>query len=172
MAFEVISSSEIEVGDPLKKELFNKIKNSLDDHESRMNAVETGLSKVVVFNFPITNATSASTFTGLTYFEAAFPFTITACEIRIYEKGSLTGALEIDVKKSTTGMDSADYTSIFTTKPKITLASASDYDRSTNQAFNVSMTTLSAGDTLRLDVTEMPSGGVMGKFKILLYGEV
>lgn len=172
MAFELINSTEIAVGAALKKELLDKVKNSLDDHESRLNSAEAGAARVSIFDLTVMNAASSSTFTGLAYSEALFPYTITGCEIRIFEKGSLTGALEIDIKKSVTDLNGTSFTSIFTTKPKITYATAVDYERSTNQAFNSSQVSVSEGNTLRLDVTQMPSGGTLGKFRIILYGEL
>jgi hypothetical protein len=172
MAFEVLNSSEIEVGDPVKRELFTKIKNSLDDHELRLNAGEAGASRIIIFDSTVLNAASANTMTGLSYSEILVPCTLSGCEIRIFEKGSLTGALEVDILKSTTGLDSGDFTTVFTTKPKITLAGAADYDRSTNQVFDVGSVSCVEGDTLRFDITEMPGNGTMGKFRIILYGEL
>lgn len=172
MAFEVINEVQISVGAALKKELLDKVKNSLDDHELRLNSSEAGAARVIVFDHTILNAASSNSFTGIVYSEALFPFTITGCEIRIFEKGILTGSLEIDVKKSTTGLNDPDFATIFTTKPKITLATAADYDRSTNQAFNGAQTEVEEGDTLRLDITEMPINGILGKFRVILYGEV
>lgn len=172
MAFEVINSTEIDVGKPNKKELWLKVKNSLDNHELRLNSTEAGAARVIILDHTILNAASAVTMTGLTYSEALFPYTITGCEIRIFEKGSLTDAIEIDIKKSVTDLNGASFSSVFTTKPKITMATAVDYERSTNQAFNPAQTAIVEGDTLRLDITEMPSGGTLGKFRIILYGEV
>lgn len=170
MAFDPILEEEIEVGDPLKKELFDKIRANLDDHEDRVNELETSAAKITVFKYLVINAAGANTMTGMDYFKADENFNLTHATIQIFEKGSLTGALEIDVKKSTTDMDSASFSSVFTTKPKITMASASDYDTSTNQVFDNSQIAVAAGDYLRWDVTELPAGGILGKFLITLYG--
>lgn len=172
MAFVTISTDEIEVGDPLKKDLFDKIKNSLDDLDSRATSLENQNAKVVVFNQLITNAASFSTATGLAYVPVLFDYNLIGAELRIFEKGSLTGFLEIDIQKSTGNLDSTDFGTVFTTKPKITFASVSDYGRSTNQVFDTNQIALETGDTLRLDITQMPSGGVLGKFLLTLYGEV
>lgn len=171
MAFVTISSSEIEVGDPIKKELFDKIKANEDDHESRLNDVESNANKVIVFDETIYNGSSAGSMTGLQYFKAINPFILTFAEIQIFEKGSLTGFLEIDIKKSTTTADTANFTSVFTTKPKITFATASDYDASTNQAYNAGLTSIAVDDWLRMDITILPGGGTLGKFRVIIYGE-
>lgn len=172
MAFELINPTEIEIGKPLKKELILKIKNSLDDHELRLNSSETGAARIVVFDMTVLNAASANTLTALSFSEALFPYTLTGCEIRLFEKGSLTGAVEIDIKKSSTDLDDLSFTSIFTTKPKITMATAADYERSSNQAFDPVKTAMAEGDSLRFDITEMPGGGTLGKFRVILFGEL
>ncbi len=171
MAFQVIDPNEIDVGDPIKKELFDKIKNSLDDHEERIDELEVGARKVDVFKFPVLNASAANSYTGITYYIADENFTLTSATITIFEKGVLTGAVEIDIRKSTTNLDSTSFTTVFTTKPKITMASASDYETSSNQVFDVTQIEINEGDFLRLDVTELPTNGVLGKFMINVYGE-
>lgn len=171
MAYVAIDSNSIEVGDALKKELFDLIKSNEDDLDSRLNIVEATSKKVDIFKYMILNAASFNTASGLDYYEASDNFTITDAFIRIFEKGSLTGAVEIDIKRSTTDLDGSSFTSIFSTKPKITMASASDYDQSTNQVFNPSQINISPGDFLRLEITEMPTNGVLGKFLVSSYGE-
>jgi hypothetical protein len=172
MARSEILAEEIEVGDALKKELFDKIKNNDDDHETRLAQLETVAKKVEVFKQLVLNAASANTMTGLAYYKADEAFTLTSATITIFEKGSLTGALEIDIKKSTTNLDSASFTSVFTTKPKITWASASDYAESSNQVFDNNKIDIEVGDYLRFDVTEMPASGILGKFILNVYGEI
>lgn len=171
MAFEVINSAEIEVGDPVKAELFTKIKNSLDDHETRINAQESSANRVIIFDALILNAVSANTLTGLMAGNAPQQITLTECYVQIFEKGSLTGTLEIDIKRNTTP-NNTGMTSVFTTKPKITYASAADYDKSSNQVFNGAQATITAGDHLRLDITQLPGSGTIGKFIVYLAGEV
>lgn len=171
MAYTTINSSSIEVGDALKKELFDLIKSNEDDLDSRLNTVEATSKKVNIFKYLVLNAASFNTATGLDYYEADDTFTITDAFLRIFEKGSLTGAIEIDIKRSTTNLDNASFTSIFSTKPKITMASASDYEQSTNQVFNPAQINISPGNYLRLEITQMPTNGVIGKFLVSSYGE-
>jgi len=171
MPFVTIDPLTIEVGDPLKAELFDKIKDNEDDLDSRVNTIETNATKIDVFKFLLLNGSVFSTATGLSYFRAESTFTITKGAIQIFEKGSLAGFLEIDVKKSTTDLDTLSFSSIFSVKPKITYSTASDYDESSNQVLNGATTTISPGDYLRLDITIAPTGGVVPKFFITVYGE-
>lgn len=172
MAFVAIDPASIEVGDALKAELFTKIKSNEDDLNTRLNNIEASASKIELFEFFVQNATSANSFTGIYYLPIKDTMTITNAYVTIFEKGSLSGALEIDIKKSTDGtMDEFSFFSVFSTKPKITYASASDYDKSTNQVFSPGEIDLVPGDYLRLDVTELPTNGVVGKFLVTCYGE-
>lgn len=171
MAFTSISNLAIAVGQAIKKELFQLVKDNFDDHESRINQIETNNSKISIWEHLIINASSFSTATGMNYYEATSSFTVTSAQIRIFEKGSLTGTFEIDIKKSVTDLDGTSFVSIFTTRPSIAFASANDYDASTNQVFDVGQIDISPGDYLRFDITSMPSGGVMSKFLLNVYGE-
>lgn len=171
MAFSAISSLAIAVGSAIKKELWDKVKDNFDDHETRIDNLETVATKVPVIKFYCLNASSFSNATGLHYYESDTNFTITNAFVRIFEKGSLTGFFEVDIKKSTTNLDSTSFISIFTTKPKITFASASDYDASTNQVFDSGQIAVAVGDFIRFDITQAPTSGVMSKFLLTVYGE-
>lgn len=169
--FSSISSLAIAVGSAIKKELWDKVKNNFDDLNSRVNTLETVATKVPVIKFYVLNASSFSTATGLHYYESDIDFTITSAFIRIFEKGSLSGNLEIDIKKSTTDLDGTSFVSIFTTKPKIDYSLASDYDASTNQVFDAGQINVAVGDFIRFDITQAPTSGVISKFLLTVYGE-
>lgn len=170
MAFVTIPSASIDVGDPITKDLFDKVKDNFDDHEMRIGSLESSQARIELINAVFVNAVSASSFTGIFDLNAPQALTITDCYVQIYEKGSLTGSLEIDVKVNSTP-DDVGMTSIFTTLPKITYSGASDYAKSTNQVFNTLNTTLAEGDNIRLDITQLPASGVIGKFRVVLYAE-
>jgi hypothetical protein len=171
MAFTAITSTEVQVGKPVTSSIFTKVRENFDDHESRLQSLEAITSKVIIWDFPILNATSASSYTGLTYWRAPFSFTLNDAKVIIYEAGTLTGTLEIDILKNTS-LDPSGMASVFTVLPSIDFATASDYDESTNATFDVGQQSVSAGDYLRLDVTSLPSGGVLGKFNVYLIGEI
>ena len=171
MAYTSINSASIEVGDSLKKELFDLIKTDLDDHEARINSLEATAAKVDIFKFLLLNGSSFSTATGLAYYRAEDTFTITKGAIQIFEKNGGAGSIEIDIKVSTTDLNGTSFTSIFTTKPKLIYASIADYAESTNQVFDATKINIVPGDYLRLDVTIVPTSGVLPKLLITSYGE-
>jgi len=174
MAFTTIDSSNLDVGDPLKKELLDLIKSNQDDLDSRITAVEGSSGKIVVFNEIVLNAASLSgggAIAGLDLYRAESDFNLTEAKVYIFTKGSLTGNLEIDVQLS----DTADFTvsnSVFTTKPKIVYSTASNYDESANTVFNATYQSITTGQYLRLDVSELPSSGTIGRFGVYFIGEI
>lgn len=171
MAFSTISSAVIAAGQAIKAELWGKVKDNFDDHETRINLIESSSSKLEIIKFYALNASDFSTATGLFYWESNDTFTITSAYVQIFEKGTLTGTFEVDIKKSTTDLNSTSFTTIFTTKPSITFASVADYAKSTNQVFDPTKVSIVAGNYLRFDITQMPTTSVMSKFLITVYGE-
>lgn len=169
MAFSSLSSTLYEVGRAIKKELFSTIKTNQDDLDSRISSLELGAAKVEIFNFPIMNFQSAPTLTGLTYMIADRDFTLIEAKIIIYEKGSASGTLELDIKKGTS-LDDATFSSVFDTQPSLTMSSASDYDESNNAVFNSGQAEITQGDYIRLDLTSIPTG--LNKCSVHVYGEV
>lgn len=159
------------VGDAIKKEDFDVIHNDLADLNARTSSVESASSVRELLTLDVRLAAGYTTLTGLIHFPCPFTITLTDCFIQIYEKGSLTGTLEIDIKKNTTP-DDTGMTSVFSTKPSIAYSGASDYEKSTNQTFNVTQSTVDKDDILRVDITSLPTSGYIGKFLLVLRGEI
>lgn len=171
MAFTTLPDSLIQVGKALTRTLFKTyIKDNLDDLDSRMTAIEGSAGKIIILDEIVYNAASFSSTTGLAFYRCAADFNLTDAKVSIFTKGSLTGTLEVDIQKAS----STDFTSsvsVFTTKPSIAYATASDYDESINAVFDNTNKAVTAGDYLRFDITSMPAGGTLGKFTIYLIGE-
>ncbi len=170
MAFVTLDPNLLDVGDPVKKEIFDTIKSNEDDLDSRLTTQENGAGKIIVYNDLVLNAASAASFTGLDMFRASSAFTLIDAKVVIFETGSLTGTLEIDIKKNSS-LNPAGFTTVFTTKPSINLGTASDYDESTNAVFDSGQISVSDNDYLRFDVTSLPTP-VIGKFFIIVEGEL
>jgi len=169
MAF--VSLANKNVGDPVIAEDWNTIKTNFDDHELRLAQQEAINKRVEVFSFPVFNAASASTLTGITLWRSPLDFTLIDCVVSIFEKGILTGIFEVDIKRNSS-LNPVGFSSVFTTRPSINFATASDYDESINAVFDALNSDLLEGDYLRFDVTSMPTNGTLGKFFINLIGEV
>jgi hypothetical protein len=171
MPFELINSSEIEVGDPVTAALLSKVKNSLDNLNTRTTAIESAARKVEVFEAVIYNATKFSPLNGLLFYQASFDFTLTNAVIGIWEAGVLTGFLEVDVKKNTS-RNPAGFTTVFTAEPIIDFSTAVDYQDSAQGTFDNAAKNIVAGDWLRLDITQAPTNGPIPMFAVIIFGEV
>jgi len=170
MAFVTIPSSLIQIGSALKKELFDIIKNDLDDLDSRVNALSLGAAPVEVFNLDVLNASSASSLTGLLHHEALSAFIITEVKIQLFETGGITsGTLSVDVKKGPTP-DDLTMVSVLTSQPNINFLTAVDYQTATG-VLDPSQQSVAQGEILRLDITSLPSTP-LGKFRVLVYGVI
>ena len=174
MAFTTIPNSLIEVGKSITRTLFKTyIKDSLDDLNSRLSTVEAAANKIIIYDEIVRNAATLSgggTITGLDFFRGTSNFDLIDCKIFIFETGSLTGNLTLDIQKSSTP-DFTSSVSVFTTKPTIDYSTASDYDESNNTVFDATNKSVTEGDYLRLDVSELPSSDAIGKFGVYLIGE-
>ena len=174
MAFTSISSSLLNVGKALKREIFTLIKDNFDDHETRLTNVEAGTISLNVFNGVVKPASNFD-HVGVAYYYVSGSAQISEAFIQIYEVDSFTGTLEIDILKSTTDTDDANFTSIFSTKPSVNFTSAADFDASINQVLGAGAS-IADGDILRLDITSMPTKGtypqneVYPRFFIKCYG--
>jgi hypothetical protein len=168
--FQPILPEWVAVGKALIREMFVRIKDNFNDHESRINTLEFSSVRLTVFNNDVVLAGAASTLTGLAYFKAPFAFRVLTAEVQIFQKGSIaSGTLEIDVRRNTTP-DNTGMTSIFSVRPSVNFATASDYDSSTNQIIDPVVGAVDEGDILRLDVSSLPTG--LGKFRIVITGGV
>jgi hypothetical protein len=170
MPYTPIPESSVAVGKAIKTELLRRVRDNLEDHEERLSSLSLGSAPIEVFNFPIINATSASSMTGLTYYRALSTFTLSTVQIEIFEKGTITsGTLSVDVKKGTT-FDPASFSSTLTDPPVINFATDPDYTTATGVMDPLNQTVLQ-GEILRLDITSLPTG-TLGRFRVLVYGNI
>jgi hypothetical protein len=169
MSYSEINGDVIKVGKALKKELFRKIRDNFIDHEARISSLALGANPIEVFNFPVLNASSANTLTGLTYYRPLSAFTVSTVQIEIFEKNIFTGSLSIDVKKGTS-LNPTTFSSILTTQPTINFQTASSYDIASG-VLDGEKQLIQQGEYLRLDVTSLPSTP-LGKFRVIVYGNI
>ena len=157
MAFVNIDSSRYDVGKSTRKELFQDLVLNQSDLNTRVLDIEASSSKIIVFEGDVVFRV-ASSLTGIAMFTAASNFRLTGAVVGVYDKTGVTsGTLSIDVRKSTT-RDFTTNVSIFTTAPSLNMATASNYDDSTNAVIDAGEQDMITGEALRLDITSIPSG--------------
>lgn len=163
MAYNALTETEVTSGKPTSTTVFTKVKDNFDNHESRIQAVETGSSTVYP---PIILRVNGdyTTYGGLTDILKTtlnFNLTLTGVRLIVENKGTASNT-EIDLLYSRSG---GSYTSVFNTKPKCNYQDGNDFTSATtgngSQAgvLNPGEVNLQAGDILRLDLSSAQTGG-------------
>lgn len=179
MAFNTIPSSWIQIGKSLKKELFDYLKSNLDDHETRINNVEQGINKVIIFNGEIIGyinhySVSLGELTGIGTFKATQDLTITDIKLVLINSSnsptssSSQGVLSIDIEKSTD--NGVNWNTILVQRPEIGDGVNTTGSTSTVYSFITNGEFVNEGDLLRLNVYEKKDS--QGSFLVSVYGEL
>lgn len=188
MAFEEILESDYDVGKAVKRSLFRKAVQSINDHESRLNLVETGASKVIVANFPVVGSISQyqNSELKISSYRASNNFTLTEFSVtlvnmgidnssnRQYIESSEFGTLELDLKKSVDG--GLTWDSVCALRPMLPPTPGSVLaDNVPNgtiffATLDESMQNIAIDDLLRIEVISKKQR--QGAFHVLVYGEL
>lgn len=176
MAFTSISSSLIQVGKALKKELFDTIKDNFDDHESRINGIELGANKVEVFNFEVMGFINNYTSTELTQIgthRATSDFTLIEVKLTLMNAASgststTSGVLSIDLQKSDD--NGATWATVLSGLPEIADGVNATGSESSSVVFVTGGEDILQDDLLRVNVTSKKD--TQGSFLITVYGEL
>lgn len=163
MAYSTLNTTEIAAGQPTKQELFSKVKGNEDDHETRITALEAvAFGSLLPIHWEVTGDYSEyGARTGLAHFRVSSNITLNGARLLVHTVGT-SGTTEIDVMYKR-GVSA--FATIFSTKPSV-VYTAGDYTASTNAVFSV--TSLQAGDILRLDITGVQSGGSISGLSVYL----
>lgn len=176
MAFTTIPSTWIEVGKAIKKRLFTRIKDNLDDHETRINGLEAGANKVELFNFEVMgyiNNYTAAELTQIGTFRAPSDTTITEAKLILMNGSSspfssTAGVLSIDLQKSTDG--GVTWNTIMASQPQIPDGVNATGTESGIFNFVVGGEDILQDEIIRVNVTSKKD--TQGSFLITVYGEV
>lgn len=177
MAFITIPSSWITVGKAVKKEIFEYIKNNFDDHETRINSIEAGTSKVELFNFEVIgyiNNYTALELTGIGTFRAPINLILTNAKLTLLNSASCpvvssaNGVLAIDLQKSSD--NGVTWTSILVQRPEIGDGVYATGSESGIFTFITNGEIVNQDDLIRVNVYSKKDS--QGSFLITVYGEI
>ncbi len=161
MAFIAITDELIAGGEPTKQELFNRIQDNFDDHETRIGVVEGNTSDIVPveFNFggPQEDVPEQD---GVLFWRVPFDVQWLGARVILFDDGT-TGTLDVDLEtKSGVGA----FTTILT--GNITVASGGGDFTVTSGTILGSNNTASAGDFLRVNIDNVIDDG--GRFTVII----
>lgn len=176
MAFSPITTGAIEVGKALKKNLFNKIRDNFNDHESRIDGLEAGANKVEIFNFEVMgfiNNYDASELVQIGTYRAPNDVTITEIKLTLMNgssslQSSSLGILSIDIQKSTDS--GVNWNTILSSQPEIPDGVSATGSESDLVTFIPGGEDLATDELLRVNVTSKKD--TQGSFLITVYGDV
>lgn len=173
MAYIPLNNADLVVGKPTKKSLFQTIKDNQEDFNSRIGALETGSSKVELFNFEVANLGQYTNSSGdierLAMFRASRDLTIV--NVQVYVLSSSTGGLptggtlEYDVR---VGNTPSTMNTIFNIRPTITGTT----EGSTNGAVNfvTDGELIDQGQFIAFDITSLQDN--QSRIYVDIYAEV
>jgi hypothetical protein len=156
MSFTAITTGEIASGEPTSMTTQTKIKDNFDNHESRLQSLESANTGDPPIILRVNgNYSEAGALNSVLKTTTNLSLNITGVRILIDQAGS-AGTTQIDLKRSRAG---GAYTTIFTTKPSVSYTAGNDA-LSTNAVLDASMQSFIAGDILRLDITGVQTGAL------------
>jgi len=176
MAYTTIPSTDIEVGKPVKKSLWDKIKANFTDHETRIDGLEEGANKVEIFNFEVmgyVNNYTASELVQIGTFRAFSDTTITEGKLILMNgtnsaTSSSAGVLSIDLQKSTD--NGVTWNTILVSVPEIADGVSATGSESALITFITGGEDLLAEELLRVNVVSKKD--TQGTFLISVYGDI
>ncbi len=176
MAFTAIPSTWIEVGKAIKKQLFTRISDNLDDHETRIDGLEGGANKVQIFNFEIIGYINHYTVAELAQigtFRAPSNTTVTEVKITLMNAtngstSSSAGILSVDLQRSLDG--GATWATVLNEQPVIDDGVNATGSESGIVTFISGGEDVDADDLLRINVTSKKD--TQGSFLVTVYGDV
>lgn len=142
MAFSAITTAQIQVGEPTKKEIFQKTKDNFDDHETRILDLESSSSATFPMSFVISD--SGVVDDEVAYIRVPFNITVTSVILTVVEAGT-AGTLEIDVLSNQGG-------SFSTILPSTLTRAYTAGDFSSTTSASIVTDDIDSGKILRLDI--------------------
>lgn len=125
MAFDAIDSDEIEVGKPIKKSLFTKVKDNFDDLDSRVTAIDQAIAGAtpIILSIPGEYAT-LSTEARVHVVKTTISADIVITAVTLYvDVAGVVGTTTVDVLTATPG---GSYSTALTALPSIGFGSGDD----------------------------------------------
>jgi hypothetical protein len=151
MAFSTLTAAQIAPGEATKTELFVKIKDNFDDHESRISDVEAASTATIPLGFLIED--EGGVVDAAAYIRVPVNITITNVQLTVMEAGT-SGTLEIDIQ----GKHGAGaFATILSSNITVGFGSG---DFFTASAAGITDDEFSTGDFLRLDVKALQTNMV------------
>lgn len=169
MAYVPLDPLEIEVGDPVKKELFDKIRSNQESFNTDIEALKQ-TSTIDIFNIKFSGTlpeySAAQLSRRIPVFRAPVAATIVNFKI-VLLTASTSGTLEVSIEKSTD--EGVNWTPLLNNPVELTGTTVGSLSGSVDWV-DVPSQSFDQGDLLRLVIDGVQVD--QGEFHISIYGEV
>lgn len=150
MSFLTIVSSWITSGKPTKQELFQRIKDDLDDHESRLSDVEAATVNTQPLKFLAQGQDVVGDRRDL--IRVPYAMTVTGVRIVMHVPG-ISGTLSVDVQRQAVA-DVGSFATILSANATLAFNGGT-----VSSSPSIAIASIPAGALLRLDIDSVQLGG-------------
>lgn len=161
MAFSAFTSAAIQAGKAVKQELWTKVKDNFDDHETRITNAEAAADTVAPLRFEVIG--EGGVLDGASYSVVLKNLTINGIKVFSKEAGT-SGTLEVDVLRSD---DSGSTWNTLLSTPIQVPYTNGDFDITSG---TLAISSLSINDIVRLDINSVQTD--MQGFIVIIENEV
>lgn len=156
MAFSSIDLNTIKVGDPITRDLWVQLKDSLDDLDSRTTDIETATGSVPIFNQDVSFVGFDISNPIIFYYRARQNFSINDFRGNLIGKQGITsGSLVFEFEKSN-DTNNSNFSTILTSTLSFNFATDGDYAEKI-ATIDSGSNFITAGQILRVRVTNVPT---------------
>jgi hypothetical protein len=157
MAFESIDLNTIKVGDPITRDLWVKIKDNFDSHQTSINNLLTAIGTVSIINGDVDFVGYSALEPNIFHYKARQNFSLNDFRVQLFSKqGVTTGNLTLDLQKSIDTNDS-NFSTVLTADLEFDFSVDPDYEERV-ATINASLNSVTVGDVLRVKVLNVPFG--------------
>jgi hypothetical protein len=169
MAFVTIDPNKIKIGDPITKDLWDLLKNNLDDLDTRVTALSSASIIISALNGDVSFVGYSALRPVIFNYKVIQNFSVNDFRVQLFSKQSIvSGSLTLRLEKSINTND-ANFATILTTDLVFDFAIDADYAEKTG-AINSLLNSVVIGDVLRIKVISLPVG-FSGDILISLSGQ-
>jgi len=169
MAYTAINTTDIEVGKPVKKEIFDTIRANQESFNTDIEALKQ-TSTIDIFNMTFTGSIDQYPLSEVSarvpHFEAPVAATIVGFSMTLLE-ASTSGTLEIEIEKSTD--NGVNWTPLLNNPVELTGTTVGSISGTVDWV-SVPLQSFNQGDLLRVSVVNVQVD--QGSFQLHIYGEV
>jgi len=164
-----INENVIKIGDPITKDILDRIKENFDNHEFRINSLATTSVSVPILNGDVSFYGFSFLEPDIFNFKARQDISINDFRVQLFSKQGITsGSLVLRLEKSI-DTNNANFSTILNSDLSFNFSTEPDYLEKV-ASINASLNNITTGQVLRIKVIGIPFG-FTGKILVSIGGQ-